>query len=85
VDITLDYIRKPKERYIKIICENGKNLHYDFMTNILGINDKKMVINDNIEQSYIGMLKALLGTNKINENKLSSIEDGLNVLKILEI
>jgi len=85
VDITLDYIRKPMERYIKIICENGKNLHYDFMTNILGINDKKMVINDNIEQSYKEMLKALLGTNKINENKLSSVEDGLNVLKILEI
>ncbi|TES93609.1 MAG: Gfo/Idh/MocA family oxidoreductase [Promethearchaeota archaeon] len=85
VDITLDYIRSPKERYIKIICENGKNLYYDFITSILKISDKKMVINDNIEQSYKEMLKALLSPNKINENKLSSVEDGLDVLKILEI
>ena len=85
IDITLDYIRKPKERYIKIICENGKNLYYDFITSILKIGDKKTFINDNMELSYKEMLKGLFGVNKMNENKLSSVEDGLNILKILEI
>jgi predicted dehydrogenase len=31
VDITLDYIRKPKERYLKILCDNGNNFYYDFV------------------------------------------------------
>ena len=85
VDITLDYIRKPKERYIKMICENGKNLYYNFITNTLKIDDKTIIMNDNIEQSYQKMLKAFLGIDIKNENKLCSIKEGLNILKILEV
>lgn len=85
VDITLDYIRRPKERYIKVICENKENLYFDFITNTLKINGKTMVIADNIDQSYKEMLKAFLGIDKKNENKLCSIEEGLNILKILEV
>jgi predicted dehydrogenase len=84
VDITLDYIRKPRERYIKMICENGKILYFNFITNTLKIDGKTMVMPDNIEQSYKEMLKAFLGIDKVNENKLCSIEEGLNILKILE-
>ncbi len=84
VDITLDYIRNPKERYIKIICENGKNLYYNFITNTLKIDEKTIIMNGNIEQSYKKMLKTFLGLDKKKENKLCSIEEGLNILKILE-
>ena len=85
VDITLDYIRKPKERYIKMISENGKNLYYNFITNTLEIDEKTMKMTDNMEQSYKEMLKAFLGVDKKNEDKLCSVEEGLDILKILEI
>jgi predicted dehydrogenase len=85
VDITLDYIRKPKERYIKIICENGKNLYYNFITSTLKVDKKTIIMNDNIEQSYKEMLKAFLDIDKKNDNKLCYIEEGLNILKILEV
>ena len=85
VDITLDYIRKPKERYIKMTCENGKNLYFNFITNTLKIDGKTMVMTNNIEDSYKEMLKAFLGIDKKNENELCSIEEGLNILKILEV
>ena len=85
VDITLDYIRKPKERYIKMMCENGKKIYFDFTTNTLKIDGKTMVMTDNIEQSYKKMLKAFFDIDKKNEDKLCSVEEGLNILKILEV
>ena len=85
VDITLDYIRKPKERYIKIICENEENLYFNFITNTLETNGKTMIMTDNINQSYKQMLKAFLDIDKKNELKLCSIEEGLNILKIIEV
>ena len=85
VDITLDYIRKPKERYIKILCEGSKNLYYNFVTNILKIGDKQIVISDDSNQSYKEMLNTLLGINDKNENIFCSVDEGLNILKILEL
>jgi len=85
VDITLDYIRKPKERYIKMICENNENLYFNFITNTLKMGEKTVVMTDNVEQSYKKMLKIFLDIDKKNENKLCSIEEGLNILKILEV
>jgi len=85
VDITLDYIRSPKERYIKILCEGSKNLHYNFVTNILKIGDKQIVISDDSNQSYKEMLKTLLDINDKNKNIFCSIDEGLNILKILEL
>ena len=52
VDITLDYIRRPRERYIKILCEDGENLFYNFITNSLKTAEKTMTMKDDIEQSY---------------------------------
>jgi len=71
VDITLDYIRSPKERYIKILCEGGKNFYYNF--------------NDDNGQSYKDMLNALLDINDKNKDKFCSVDEGLNILKILEV
>ena len=85
VDITLDYIRKPKERYIKILCEGSKNLYYNFVTNILKIGDKQIAISDDSNQSYKEMLKTLLDINDNNKNIFCSIDEGLNILKILEL
>ena len=85
VDIALDYIRKPKERYIKILCEGSKNLYYNFVTNILKIGDKQIVISDDSNQSYKEMLKTLLDINDKNKNIFCSIDEGLNILKILEL
>ncbi len=85
VDITLDYIRSPKERYIKILCEGDKNLYYNFITNILKIGDKQIVISNDSGQSYKKMLKALLDGNDKNKNIFCSIEEGINILRILEL
>lgn len=74
VDITLDYIRKPKERYLKILCDTGNNLYYDFVKDKNSIND-----------SYKSMLRAFLGVDKGNKAKLCSLEAGLDVLKVLEV
>lgn len=85
VDITLDYIRKPKERYIKILCEDGENLYYNFVANILKIGNKQIAISNDINQSYKKMLKTLLDINDKKENIFCSIDEGLNILKILEL
>ncbi len=85
VDITLDYIRKPKERYIKIICENGEKLYYDFVTNTLEVGGKAMALTDNTDQSYKEMLKTFLDIDEKNKSKLCSIKEGLNILKVLEM
>jgi len=85
VNITLDYIRNPKERYIKILCEGGKNLYYNFITNILKIGDKQVVINDDANQSYKEMIISLFDINNKNKNIFCSIDEGLNILKILEL
>lgn len=85
VDITLDYIRNPKERYIKILCEDGENLYYNFVKNILKIGDKQIIINDDINQSYKEMLKSLLDVYNKNRNKFCTIDEGLNILKILKL
>ena len=85
VDITLDYIRKPKDRYMKIICENTENLYYDFVTNTLEIGGKTIISKNNTDQSYKEMLKTFIGIDEKNKSKLCSIEEGLNILKVLEM
>ena len=85
VDITLDYIRKQKERYIKLICENGDNLYYDFVTSTLKIDEKSIELNDSIDKSYKEMLKAFLDIDEKNKNKLATIKDGLYILNILDM
>lgn len=71
VDITLDYIRSPKERYIKILCEGGKNFYHDF--------------NDDGGQSYKDMLSAFVDADSKGKDKFCSIDEGFNILKILEV
>ncbi|MBI5144634.1 MAG: Gfo/Idh/MocA family oxidoreductase [Candidatus Omnitrophica bacterium] len=85
VDITLDYIRQPKERYLKIICDNGKSLYYDFVAGVLKINGKKVLTHPGINESYKKMLKAFLDIDKKNKHILCPVEQGLKVLKVLGV
>lgn len=85
VDITLDYIRKPKERYLRIICDDGKYLYYDFVKGVLKISGKIISTNFDINESYKKMLKEFLGINKVVRVKLCSAKEGLNVLRVLEV
>jgi len=82
VDITLDYIRKPKERHLRVICDNGENLQHNFVTGTLKRNGKVILNNDDIDKSYKKMLRAFLGTTKAN---LCSLKEGLNILKVLRV
>lgn len=84
VDINLDYIRRPKERYLRIICENGENLYYNFVTGTLKINRETILSQNDIDESYKKMLKTFLGIDRINKTRLCSVEEGLNVLELLK-
>lgn len=83
VDVTLDYIRKPKERYIKIFSDNGKNLEYDLIKNTMKIGDKDIKLDDSMDESYKSLLKTFLKINNKERNKLCSLDEGLFVLKTL--
>ncbi len=85
VDVTLDYIRRPKQRYLRIICDDRENLYYDFVAGTLKI-DRKLILNDNdIDQSYKKMLRAFLGFDRKNGTKLCSVKEGLDVLRVLGV
>lgn len=85
VDINLDYIRKPRERYLRIICDNAENLYYNFFTGELKIGARNTLINENIASSYKNMLEAFLNLDKRNKKKLCSIREALNILRVLEV
>lgn len=85
VDITLDYIRKTKERFIKVICEDGNHLFYDLTTNVCQINDENFRCKDSINGTYEKMLKAFLSDHHEDKTNLCSIQQGLNVLQVLEL
>lgn len=85
VDITLDYIRRPRQRYLRIICDNGKHLDYDFLRGTLRINGKLSSKYNGIDQSYKEMLKGFLNLKQKNKARLCSLKEGLSVLKTLEV
>lgn len=85
VDVTLDYIRRPKERFLRIICDNKESLYYDFVTGKLEINQKLILHNNEIDASYREMLKAFLCIDKRSKTKLCSLGEALDVLKVLEV
>lgn len=82
-DITLDCIRRPKERRLNIICENGKRLSHDFMTNTLTSGNKKVSFKDDMVNSYKKMLKGFLGTDKKKKDLLCTGDEALQALKVL--
>jgi hypothetical protein len=85
VDITLDYIRKPKERYLKIICDDSRNLFYDLVVGRLTIEGKTVLKGDDINRSYKKILKTFLGINKDKRYKLCPVEDALRTLKAIGV
>jgi len=85
VDISLDYIRSPKERYLKIICEGGNNLTYNFITGELRIGDKLFLIKQDFSDSYKKMLRAFLKFDKQAARKLCSLEEAVDVLRTIGV
>jgi hypothetical protein len=85
VDITLDYIRKPKERYLRILCDNGENLYCDFIANTLRIDGELILDNVDIDISYKKMLRAFLDMDRRSKTRLCSLEEGLDVLRVLGV
>ena len=85
IDMLLDYIRRPKERYLKIICEGGGALYYDFVMGRLTINQKTYAGQNETEESYKKMLRAFLGIDRRNRARLCSVEEGMDVLRVLGI
>jgi len=81
-DITLDYIRTPKERHLKIVCDNRKSLYFDLVKGRLQINGKTVLSNDTINKTYRLMLGVFLSSRNGN---LCSLEDGLKVLQVLGV
>lgn len=81
-DITLDYIRRPKERTLRIICDNGKFLKHDFIKGSLEIDGKIILKHDDMKDSYVKMIKDFLRDSK--NSKLCTIDESLKVLKVLE-
>lgn len=72
VDITLDYIRSPGQRYIRIICEGADNLYHNFLKRDIAASHKKM-------------LSAFMGIDKAGMLRLCSIDEAANVLRVLEV
>jgi len=71
-DISLDYIRRPAERYINIVCRDGEGMRCNLLEADIGASYKKM-------------MRAFLGMDKAGRKKLCSIGEGLDVMKVLEI
>lgn len=84
VNIELDYIRK-KERRLKIIGENTIFANIDFINKKLLLEDK-VFTNTNyfdLEKTYQKELKEFLG--KTPKNNLATVNDGINVVKLLKL
>ncbi len=91
VRIELDYIRRQKDRCIKIICENGNVLFCDFVNKKLelsgGTENKKEVIADeklfDFDESYIQEIKEFLAIKPVSEKKLATVDESIKVLSLL--
>ncbi len=85
INLTLDYIRSPKKRSVRIICEKGKNLEYDCVSNWLVVGEMKICNVNDMDESYVKMMRAFLGMDKKNKKLLCSMEEAMDVLKVLEV
>ncbi len=83
VDILLDYIRRPKERYVQVICDGGTSLVYDFVSDRLKLNGAEESKGNSLDDSYKDMLGEFLAPPK-DRDRLCTIEEGLRVLRLLE-
>lgn len=84
-DVTLDCIRKPAERYLKIICEGGGSLRHDFLTNTLTTGGRKISFKDGMQDSYKKMMKAFLGIDRKGKTALCTSSEALTVLNVLGV
>lgn len=81
-DVTLDYIRAKKERYLKIACDNRGSLYFDLIKGRLEINGRVVVDGDDINKTYKIMLKAFLNGSTA---KLCPLPQAQTVLRVLGV
>jgi predicted transcriptional regulator YheO len=91
VNVQLDYIRRQKERWIEILCENGDCIYCDFINkNIERYNfaeKKKETYSDmnlfNLDETYSEEVREFLNIGNYAVPRLSSLEESIRVLKHL--
>lgn len=91
VSIELDYIKRQKQRHIKIDCENGNSLYCDFINKKLerSLNggdreefcDEKLF---DLNHCYVEQMKEFLSQDSANERNLAGTEESIRVLQMLE-
>jgi predicted dehydrogenase len=91
VNVELDYIKRQRERHIRIDCENGNSLYCDFVNKKLimtldGDNRKEFCDERlfDLDQSYIEQIKEFLGQDSRGKGNLADMEGAIRVLQMLE-
>lgn len=92
VTVKLDCIRRKKERYMRIICENGHSLYCDFVNNTirqcLSLNGPEEITGDenlfDMNKTYIDEIKEFLGQMPVKERLLTTLEESVRVLRAID-
>lgn len=92
VTVKLDCIRRKKERYLRIICENGNTLYCDFENRSIeqtkSFGDSEEIVNDenlfDMHKTYIDEVKDFLGMAGPSERLSSTLEESIRVLKAIK-
>ncbi|MBN1788102.1 MAG: Gfo/Idh/MocA family oxidoreductase [Sedimentisphaerales bacterium] len=88
VTVRLDCIRQKKERYIKIICENGNRLECDFVNNVIKqvLDETEEIIDDkslfDMNKTYIDEMEEFLGIS-VETKLLTTLEESVKVLEAI--
>jgi len=92
VVVKLDCIRRKKERYLRIICENGNTLYCDFENRAIAqtesFGDSEEIVNEenlfDMHKTYIDEVKVFLGLAGSRERLSATLEDSIRVLKAIK-
>lgn len=85
VNITLDYIRPQKERYLKITCSNAHSLFFNLVTGVLEIDGRVVFKKQEMNASYVNMMRAFLSIDKNAKRKLCTLKQAVSILGVLEV
>jgi len=91
ITIQLDCIRRKKERYIRIICENGNSLYCDIVNNnieqFLSLKGCKDIVDDknlfDMKKTYINEIEDFLCKSPQRQQLLATLEESVRVLKAI--
>ena len=91
-NIELDYLKKQRERYLQIKCENGNMLCCDFIGKKIKQYDSSGIVIDskvnddlfNLDSTYVSEVKDFIGGKSGEESKLATLRESAQVLELLE-